>query len=148
MIHLRLVVPGERTDAVVALLLKRVDVANVMHLPGASLRPIGDLVQCDVAREATDELLAQLHSLGVDAGGSIAVETLDMLVSQHPEAAEQSGHEEAADSVVWESVEASAANEVRDGWMFHAFLTLGIALAAISVKLDGHHRHCGDGGQP
>lgn len=136
MLHLRLVVPCERTDAVVALLLERPEVINVMRLPGASLRPPGDLVQCDVAREATDELLSRLHVLGVDAGGSIAVETMDMLVSQHPDVAEQSGYEEAAESVVWESVEASAANEVRGGWTFYVFLTLGLALAAISVKLD------------
>lgn len=136
MIHLRLIVPCERTDTVIALLLERADVANVMRLPGASLRPPGDLVQCDVAREATDELLAQLHVLGVDAGGSIAVETLDMLVSQHPDAAEQGGYAEAAESVVWESVEASAASEVRGGWTFYVFLVLGVALGAISVKLD------------
>jgi uncharacterized hydrophobic protein (TIGR00271 family) len=136
MIHLRLVIPCERTDAVLALLLERHDVANVMRLPGASLRPAGDVVQCDVARETTDELLSQLHALGVDAGGSIAVETLDMLVSQHPDAAAQSGYTEAAESVVWESVEASAVNEVRGGWTFYVFLTLGVALAAISVKLD------------
>jgi uncharacterized hydrophobic protein (TIGR00271 family) len=136
MIHLRLVVPRDRIDAVTSLLLEREDVVNVTYLSGASLRPPGDLVQCDVARESTDALLAELHALGVDIHGSIAVETMDMLVSQHPDTVKQSGYQEATESVVWESVEASAASGVRGGWTFYAFLTFGVALAAISVKLD------------
>jgi uncharacterized hydrophobic protein (TIGR00271 family) len=136
MIHLRLVVPCDRTEVALSLLLERPDVVNVMHLPRVSLRPAGDLVQCDVARESTDELLAQLHTLGIDVGGTIAMEAMDMLVSQRPNALEQNGYQEAAESVVWESVEASAANDVRGGWTFYVFLTLGVALATISVKLD------------
>lgn len=136
MIHLRLVVPREQIEPVTKALLARGDVTNLMHLRGAALRPAGDVILCDVARESTDELLAELHALGVDVSGSIAVETMDTLVSQHPDSPTGFDYEECAESVVWETVEASAEHEVRGGWTFHVFLTLAVALAAIAVKLD------------
>lgn len=136
MLHLRLVVPRERTTAVSTLLLERGDVTNVMHFPGAALRPPGDVILCDVSRDSTDELLATLHAIGVDAGGSIAVETMDTLVSRHPDIDQELDWSEHAESVVWESVEAAAHKEVQGGWTFHVFLSIAVALAAIGVKLD------------
>jgi uncharacterized hydrophobic protein (TIGR00271 family) len=132
MLHLRLIVPPERIGLVKGSLLERADVANVMHFPGAALQPAGDVILCDVSREATDDLLATLHALGVDAGGSIAVETMETLISQHPDV----DCAENAESVVWESVEAAALKEVQGGWTFHVFLSIAVALAAIGVKLD------------
>jgi uncharacterized hydrophobic protein (TIGR00271 family) len=136
MLHLRLVVPQAHTASVNALLLERGDVANVMHFPGAALRPPGDVVLCDVSRDSTDELLATLHAMGVDAGGSIAVETMDTLVSRHPDIDRELAWAERAESVVWESVAAAAHREVQGGWTFYVFLSIAVALAAIGVKLD------------
>jgi len=136
MLHLRLVVPHELTASVVALLLERGDVANVMQFAGAALRPPGDVILCDVSRDSTDELLAILHAMGVDAGGSIAVETMDTLISRHPDVDRELDWAERTESVVWESVAAAAHREVQGGWTFHVFLSIAVALAAIGVKLD------------
>lgn len=85
MIHLRLVVPAAQIEGVKQALLVRDDVQNVVHLPGAALRPPGDVLLCDVTRPSTDELLAELHAMDVAVHGSITVETMDALVSEHPQ---------------------------------------------------------------
>ncbi|WP_165948050.1 DUF389 domain-containing protein [Burkholderia pyrrocinia] len=118
------------------MLLARNDVTNLMHLPRAALRPHGDVVLCDVARDAADDLLARLADAGVSAQGSIAVDTVDSLISRNPHASAEFNYRDDVDAVVWQAVEAQAEQSVRDSWTFHAFLTLGVALACIAVKLD------------
>lgn len=50
--HLRLIVPAASTDEVVALLESTVGTAHLVVLPDAARSPTGDVVLCDVAREA------------------------------------------------------------------------------------------------
>lgn len=58
--HLRLVVPRDRSDAVLDLLLKSESVCNVARFEGAVRAPEGDLVLCDVAKEDTSVLVEDL----------------------------------------------------------------------------------------
>ena len=51
LMHLRLTVPTELSDEVVELLESQERSANLTVLAGASRSPVGDLVECDVARE-------------------------------------------------------------------------------------------------
>jgi|GEM_PF-2792691 len=51
MIHLRIVVPGPRSERVVGLLEAGPSVSSLARLDGASHKPPGDLVLCDMARE-------------------------------------------------------------------------------------------------
>jgi hypothetical protein len=60
--HLRLIVPADRTDQVVDCLVADDRVTNVVLLPGAAKRPAGAVVQCDVTREATSDVLAWLKA--------------------------------------------------------------------------------------
>ncbi len=55
--HLRLIVPAASTDEGVALLESTVGTAHLVVLPDAARSPAGDVVLCDVAREAGDELI-------------------------------------------------------------------------------------------
>ncbi|WP_199779048.1 DUF389 domain-containing protein [Burkholderia sp. BE12] len=133
MIHLRLVVPPERVAVVTAMLIARDDVTNLMHLPGAALRPAGDVVLCDVARETADDLLARLDAH--DVGGSIEIGMMESQLAQRTASGGASTRDD-ADAVFWRGVETQAEQSVANHWMFHAFLTLAVALAAIAVKLD------------
>lgn len=76
MLHLRLITPAERTDEVVRLIEDTVGTAHLAVIPGAARDPAGDLVLCDVAREAGDGLIAGLRHLGLDDTGAIAVEEI------------------------------------------------------------------------
>ena len=51
MVHLRIVVPPDLADKVLALLYGTPAVINVVRLRDAAQNPDGDLIQCDVARE-------------------------------------------------------------------------------------------------
>ena len=57
MLHLRLTVPVDRTDAVLELLHDDVGVTNIMVVRAAMTKPDGDLVQADVVREHTCAIL-------------------------------------------------------------------------------------------
>ncbi len=66
MLHLRLITPADRTNDVVQLIEKTVGTTHLVVLPGAARNPAGDVVMCDVAREAGDELIAGLRELDLD----------------------------------------------------------------------------------
>jgi hypothetical protein len=51
MVHLRLVVPPDRTAKALSTLESVPSVCNIVRLENAARRPDGDLVLCDVARE-------------------------------------------------------------------------------------------------
>ena len=80
-LHLRLIVPVDRTDRARALLADHQGVTNLVVLPGAGVRPEGDLVLADVAREAANHVLDELTGLGLTRRGSIAVEGVDLSLS-------------------------------------------------------------------
>jgi hypothetical protein len=66
MLHLRLIVPSDRTDEVLRLLEETVGTAHLAVLTGAARDPQGDVVLCDVAREAGDGVLTRLREMGLD----------------------------------------------------------------------------------
>lgn len=136
MLHLRLIVPDGRTDEVVRVIGKTVGTAHLVVLPGAARDPAGDLVLCDVAREAGDELIAGLRALGLDESGSIAVEDVGLSLSRRAEAAEADAPGEGADAVLWEQLSEATHEESTLSVTYVAFLTLATMIAACGVVLD------------
>ena len=102
LLHLRVTVPPDRTDAVRALFQECPGSAHVAVLPGASVSPPGDLLLADVAREAADGLVAGLRDLGVDRDGGLSISAVDTAVSRAAARAEEAAPGEGADAVVWE----------------------------------------------
>ena len=81
MIHLRISVPPDLADAVVRVLEDDPAVSSLSRLPGASLKPPGDVVEADVAREATNDVVDRLRALQVHEQGMVgamAVATKDV----------------------------------------------------------------------
>ncbi|MFJ4522538.1 DUF389 domain-containing protein [Streptomyces sp. NPDC088810] len=136
MLHLRLITPAERTDEVVRLIEKTVGTTHLVVLPGAARNPAGDLVLCDVAREAGDELIAGLRRLGLDDTGSIAVETIDLSLSRRADKAEAEAPGEGADAVLWEGLRDATHEESTLSFTYVAFITLATMIAACGVVLD------------
>ncbi|WP_326810891.1 DUF389 domain-containing protein [Streptomyces scopuliridis] len=136
MLHLRLLVPDGRTDEVVQAVERTVGTAHLAVVPGASRDPRGDLVMCDVAREACDGLIAELRALGVDETGSIAVENIDLSLSKTADEAEEEAPGEGADAVLWEHLEDVTHEESSLSLTYLAFLTLATMIAACGVVLD------------
>ncbi|MDQ4115506.1 MAG: DUF389 domain-containing protein [Actinomycetota bacterium] len=136
MLHLRVVCPEDVTDRVQAALRDRPGVAHLAVLPGAAVRPPGDLVEADVARECVDDLLADLSALGVDHSGGITLEQLDTVLSDAADAAERAAPGEGADAVVWDELVGRTGEESRLSGSFLAFLTIACLLAAIGAITD------------
>ncbi|MER7044436.1 DUF389 domain-containing protein [Streptomyces jumonjinensis] len=136
MLHLRLITPADRTDDVVRLVEQTVGTTHVAVVPGAARNPRGDLVMCDVAREAGDELIGGLRELGIDECGSIAVENIDLSLSRRADKAEEEAPGEAADAVLWEQLEGSTHEESTLSVTYIAFMTLATMIAACGVVLD------------
>ncbi|MFJ4278106.1 DUF389 domain-containing protein [Streptomyces massasporeus] len=136
MLHLRLITPSDRTDEVVLLIEKTVGTTHLVVLPGAARDPAGDVVMCDVAREAGDELLSGLRTLGIDTTGSIAVESIDLSLSERADKAEADAPGEGADAVLWEQLTEATHEESTLSVTYLAFITLATMIAACGVVLD------------
>ena len=136
MLHLRLIVPADRTDEVVRTVESTVGTAHLAVLPGAARNPAGDLVLCDVAREAGDGLIAELRAIGLDQDGSIAVDHIDLSISKRADKAEAEAPGEGADAVLWESLTDATHEESTLSITYVAFLAVATMLAACGVMLD------------
>ncbi|MFC8621203.1 DUF389 domain-containing protein [Streptomyces anulatus] len=136
MLHLRLIVPADTTDEVVSLLESTVGTAHLVVLPGAARSPAGDVVMCDVAREAGDELIGALRRLGIDRSGSITMENMELTLSDHADRAEEEAPGDGADAVLWEELTEATHEESTFSVTYVSFLALATMLAACGVMLD------------
>jgi uncharacterized hydrophobic protein (TIGR00271 family) len=136
MLHLRLVVPSDLVDPVLELLAGASEVTNVWRVPGGAVKPPGDLVSCDVAKEAGSSLLHRLHDLGLVRLGSIAVECVDVSLSDGARAAEVAAPGSPADAVVWEEVEGRVSESASLSISFLLLITIATMIAAIGIITD------------
>lgn len=135
-VHFRLTSPPTLTKQVVHLLRDLDWVTNVTLQGGVVIQPVGDLVECDVAREKAGVLLNRLNGLGLDRSGGIVVTTptgTPFEAARRLEAAAP-GHPD--DAVIWEAVVAEAEAGAVPTVSFHLFLLVAVALAAVAVITD------------
>ncbi|MBB5959438.1 putative hydrophobic protein (TIGR00271 family) [Saccharothrix tamanrassetensis] len=133
MLHLRAVCPIDRTDQVLAALKEHPGVAHVLLFRGAAVDPAGDVVEADLAREATDEVVDALCGLGIDRRGGVTLEQIDTALSDAADRAEEAAPGEGADAVVWEELIARTGEESRLNVTFLSFLTIACLLAGVGV---------------
>ncbi|MFD9045160.1 DUF389 domain-containing protein [Streptomyces zaomyceticus] len=136
MLHLRMIVPQDRTAPAVELIESTVGTTHLVVLPGAARDPVGDLVMCDVARESTDELLHGLRGMRIDQDGSIAVESIDLSMSTRADRAEEDAPGEGADAVIWEQLAEATHEESTLSFTYLSFMGLATMIAACGVVLD------------
>ena len=136
MLHLRLICPAERTDEVGELLDHSVGVAHIVVVRGAAVRPPGDVIEADIARECADNVLAGLTALSLDHDGAITLESLDTVLSDAADAAEEAAPGQGADAVVWDELLARTGEDSRLTVGYQIFLTIACLLAAIGAITD------------
>jgi uncharacterized hydrophobic protein (TIGR00271 family) len=135
-LHLRIIVPPDRTPAVEELLAGDDGVTHVVVLPGAARDPAGDVVFCDVVREAASEIIERLRDLRIDRDGSIMLERVDTTLSAAADRAERRVPGYGVDAVVWEEIEHTTAAESELSGAFLAFMVVATVIAGIGVLLD------------
>jgi hypothetical protein len=108
----------------------------VVVIRGSAVRPAGDLVQCEVTREAASDVLGWLRAEGVYDEGSVVVTDVAAAPSVNARATERAAPGAPDDAIVWDAVVDNAYGEARGSWSFYAFLTLATTIAAVAVVTD------------
>ncbi|MFA1549120.1 DUF389 domain-containing protein [Actinomadura chokoriensis] len=136
MLHLRAIVPADRTEAVCAALADCAGATNVVVIGDAARSPRGDLVTSDIARESANEVLGALRALDVDRDGAIALDKVDLTLSETAETAKERAPGHGDDAVVWAELDRHVTEGTALTWSFVAFLALATQLAGIAALID------------
>jgi uncharacterized hydrophobic protein (TIGR00271 family) len=132
-VHLRIVVPSDRSGKVLGLLEAAPSTCNLVFLEGAARQPSGDVVLCDVAREDASVVIEDLKELGISRDGSISLEQIDSQISDAADRAVQAARGAPSDAVVWEEVEARTSESIELGATFLAFMALACLIASVGI---------------
>jgi uncharacterized hydrophobic protein (TIGR00271 family) len=135
-LHLRVLLPADLTDAVVQTLIDDPAVTGVVVNRGAAVKPAGDLVLADVAREATNDVVDRLRHLQVHKVGSIHLAPVPTWLSQEAFVSEQEAPGSGADAVIWADVTQRAYEDSELTWTYLSFLVMATLLAAIAIVTD------------
>jgi uncharacterized hydrophobic protein (TIGR00271 family) len=133
MMHLRVVCSQDLEDQVVDTLRSRTGVVAVLR---SDLTTDGRVVTADVAREIADEVLRDLHDIGVYREGMIALNPIDAAFGALVDRAEKDAPGEAADAVIWDELTERIDEDATLTWTFLGFMVLATLLAAIGVVTD------------
>ena len=136
MLHLRVICPSERTEAVLGALEAVRGVTHTVMLRGAAIDPRGDLVQADVARESANDVIAAMKELGIPEQGAVTLVPVETVLSASARKAEHEAPGDGAETVVWEELLSRTREESTLNGLFVAFLTIACLLAAIGVVTD------------
>jgi uncharacterized hydrophobic protein (TIGR00271 family) len=129
-------VPTDLAPAVVGLLGNDDRSAHLTHHVGASLSPVGDLVECDVARELAGEIIARLKDLGLHDSGGIVVSTPTSTPFAAARRLEQAAPGDPDDAVIWDTVIEQCYAASRTTVSYYLFFVLASLLAALAVITD------------
>ena len=136
LVHLRLVVPRDEVDRVLRELEESSAVVNLARVPGAAVKPQGDLLLCDVAREEVSVVVEQLRRLGLEQSGSISIDEVDSMISEQASRVAVAARGSPADAVIWEEVEARTSESAELSFSFLAFMVLATLIAAVGILTD------------
>jgi uncharacterized hydrophobic protein (TIGR00271 family) len=136
MIHLRIVAPEDVAHQALEVLSGSEAVLNIVHLHGAATKPAGDVILCDVAREDASVILGDLKELDIPRVGSIAVEHIDISMSDAAEEAEKAAPGLPSDAVVWEEVEQRTNENTELSVSFLLFMVLAMQIGVAGILTD------------
>ncbi|MGH3506155.1 MAG: DUF389 domain-containing protein [Nocardioidaceae bacterium] len=102
----------------------------------ASVRPQGDVMEADVAREAMNDIVDQLRDIGLPEHGSVRIQPVKAWMSKPGLEAMQFAPGSSADAVVWADVTQQAYEDSELNWTFVTFMTLATLIAGIAIVLD------------
>ena len=133
MLHLRVISPADLTEQVLAELEGQCGATHIAVQRGTVIRPEGDVIEATLAREATNAVLTALQELGVEHRGGVTLESLDTVLSDAADRAEEAAPGDPDDAVIWEELIARTGEESRLNGTFVAFLSLALLIAAVGV---------------
>ncbi len=136
MLHLRILAPTAYTDDVLGILGDEPGVSSLAVLRGAAVRPVGDIVHADLAREVANDVVQQLRATGLHHHGTIELEPVHTWLSRDGLDAELKSPGSSADTVVWAEVAQRSYEDVELNWTYLSFMTMATLLAGIAIITD------------
>ena len=136
MLQLRILAPNRLTDEVVRIFEDDPCVSGLAVVKDAAIRPAGDLVLADIAREAANDIIDRLRALGVHREGTIEIQPVSTWLSSSGFDCEIKAPGSSTDAVVWAEVAQRSYEETELNWTYLTFLTLATVIAAIAIVLD------------
>ena len=121
-----------KTAAIVAALTRHPHVMGLSLLPGASLKPVGDLVQIQVLNRGTDDVLSIIQKESASSPFSISTAEIASLID--PDRQEVINKD--VDEAVWEEVEAGLRHNGRLTPNFLLLMAIGGIITAIGFVSD------------
>ena len=136
MLRLTATIPSDLTEEVTRVLSDSSAVSTLSVLRGAAVRPVGDVVHADVAREGVNAIVESLRDLGVHEGGTLQLEPVSTWISRAGFEADEKTPGSSADAVVWAEVAQRSYEESELNWTFLSFMSLATLIAGIAIVLD------------
>lgn len=136
MLRLRISAPAGLTGEIMRVLSGDPAVSSLALISEASVRPPGDIVLADVAREAANDIVDRLRVLGVHHEGSIHIEPVRTWLSRQGFDAERRTPGSSSDTVVWAEVTQRSYEESEFNWTYVSFMVLATLIAGIAIVLD------------
>lgn len=136
LVHLRMTVPEDLSPTIEALLVDDDRVTNVVVMRGASIQPVGDAIEADVAREAASDVIDTICATGLPQRGGLAFSDVDGSRFDAAAAVGRAAPGDPDDAVLWGSVLDRARTSARPSATYLAFLVLATILASIAVITD------------
>ena len=121
MLNLRILAPNRLTDDVVQILEEDPCVSGLAVVRDAAIRPAGDLVFADVAREAANDVISRLRALGLHREGTIEIQPVSTWLSSSGFDCEMKAPGSSADAVVWAEVAQRSYEETELNWTYLSF---------------------------
>jgi uncharacterized hydrophobic protein (TIGR00271 family) len=134
--HVRVIAPAAEARRALLLFEAANGVTNVVHHPAYALRPEGDLVAADVAREAASVLLADLAELGIERDGAVTVIPIEIAISPEIDAMRGRTAGSGGGAVVWEQVAARTSEWTELDGAYLAFMALAAIIAVAGLLTD------------
>ena len=136
MLRMTVTIPGDLTERVTQVLSDSTAVSTLSVLRGAAVRPPGDIVHADVAREGANVLIDRLRELGVHESGTLQVEPVTTWISRAGFEADEETPGSSADAVVWAQVAQRSYDDSELNWTYLSFMSLATLIAGIAIVLD------------
>jgi uncharacterized hydrophobic protein (TIGR00271 family) len=134
--HLRITVPASLTEPVLDAIGDDPAISALVLHRGVALRPEGDVIELDVPREATNEIVDRLREVGVPDQGTVHIDAVPTWLSRSGLEAQSLAPGASADAVVWAQVTHQSYEETELNWSYGTFMVLATMLAGIAIILD------------
>ncbi|WP_404389396.1 DUF389 domain-containing protein [Humibacillus xanthopallidus] len=136
MLRLTVTIPDELTERVTQVLTDSTAVSSLSVLRGVAVRPVGDVVHADVAREGATAVIDRLRDLGVHENGTLQIEPVTTWISRAGFEADEETPGSSADAVVWAQVAQRSYDDSELNWTYLSFMSLATLIAGIAIVLD------------